>query len=112
MAELERPTLREVADAWMTANPEAMGHFRAFAETMRARGRRFGIGLLSERVRWELVLRGATDDDFKINNNFRAYIARRLVAEDPRLAQCMRFRITPAADRPYNPPHAAPEVQP
>jgi hypothetical protein len=105
-------TLREVADDWMEANPEAMQHFRRFAEQMRERGCRFGIGLLAERVRWEMHLRGVVEGDFKINNNFRAYIARRLCLEDPRLAELIRCRVTHAADHPYRPPHAAQEADP
>lgn len=104
-------TLREAADDWMDANPEAMQQFRRFAEQMRERSRRFGIGLLAERVRWELHLHSAMAD-FQVNNNYRAYIARRLCHEDPRLAELIRCRVTPAADKPLVPPRAAPEVDP
>jgi hypothetical protein len=92
-------TLRERANRWIDSNPDAMRHFAGFAEQLRSLGRRFGIGLLAERVRWEMTLRGG-DEDFKINNNYRAYIARRLIADDPRLVEHMRFRVTKAANLP------------
>lgn len=105
-----KPTLRDLAAAWMRDNPDAMGHFRRFAETMRAADRRFGMKLLAERVRWEMELAGASD--FKINNSHVAYIGRRLVAEDPRLANLIRCRRTPAADRPAREPRVADGVDP
>ena len=105
------PTLRELATQWMDDNPEAMRHFAGFAEQLRARGRRFGIGLLAERVRWEMTMRGG-DEDFKVNNNFRAYIARRLIADDPRLAGHIKCRVTKAANLPAKAAVASAEVNP
>lgn len=85
--------LRERADEWMDANPEAMGLFIRFAKDMIERNKRFGAKALAERVRWEcaVMTRG---DTFKINNNFTAYVARRLIAMYPRLASLMETRET------------------
>lgn len=96
---MTHPTLRERAIEWMDTNPDAMQHFAGFAEQLRSLDRRFGIGLLAERVRWEMTLRGG-DEDFKVNNNYRAYIARRLIQDDPRLADHIKCRVTKAADLP------------
>jgi hypothetical protein len=104
-------TLRERANRWIDSNPDAMRHFAGFAEQLRSLGRMFGIGLLAERVRWEMTLRGG-DEDFKINNNYRAYIARRLIADDPRLVAHMRFRVTKAANLPAKEVVTAAEVNP
>lgn len=85
------PTLRDLAEDWIEANPEAMALFRRFADEMRCRGKRFGIGQLTERVRWECAVT-TRGDTFKINNNYRAYIARRLIEDDPRLEGLIETR--------------------
>ena len=104
-------TLREAAEKWMDEHPREMNYFRKFAEQMRCHNRQFGIKLLAERVRWEAHIL-STDGDFKICNSFTAYIARRLCQEDPRLAELIRCRVTPAADKPFTPNLPAPEVDP
>jgi len=86
-------TLKGKAWKWMNENPTAMNMFRDYAEQMRSRDRRFGIGLLTERVRWECKFKW--QGDFKISNNHRAYIARRLIEEDSRLADLMVCKKVP-----------------
>jgi hypothetical protein len=83
--------LRAAAEKWMDENPEAMRLFRRFASQMLAAGKRFGIGQLTERVRWECALK-TRGEPFKVNNNFRAYIARRLIRENPRYAGLIEVR--------------------
>lgn len=75
----------------MRDNPEAMRLFRKFALQMLAANRRFGIGQLTERVRWECALK-TRGEPFKINNNFRAYIARTLIRENRRYASLIEVR--------------------
>ena len=50
-----------------------------------------GIGALTERCRWEIAL-ATSDPEFKINNNFRAYYARLLMAREPDLADLFELR--------------------
>lgn len=47
---------------------------------------RIGIGLLWERMRWEMMMQ-ATDpsSEFKLNNNYRALYARKIMKEHPQL---------------------------
>lgn len=92
------PTLRQVAHQWMDEHPEYMALFEQFAAQMVAKKRRFGISALTERVRWETALQW--DDSPKINNSFRAYIARELVQRNPELAEFIETRVTKAADLP------------
>lgn len=92
-------TLREASEDWMNENQIAMDLFRRFASDMLQRRRSFGIGLLTERVRWEMAI-GHDPGTIKINNNWRAYIARRLANEMPGLADLIECRVTKAADRP------------
>lgn len=89
----DKEDLRKAAAKWIEDNPTAYGYFVRFALELAERGRPFGIGLVAERVRWECVVaRG--DDGYKINNNYRAYVARKLVAEHPRLRAFLKFRKT------------------
>jgi len=95
----------------MNDNPDAMRHFAAFAEQLRVKGRRFGIGLLAERVRWEMTMRGDVED-FKVNNSYRAYISRQLITDDPRLSAHIKCRSTKAANLPARDAVASSEVNP
>ena len=72
---------REEADAWVADNPEAWDYMVRQAVNSARAGRRFGIGSLVEHVRWHMFAEGRTG--FKCNNNHRAALARRIIAEHP-----------------------------
>lgn len=86
--------LRRAAARWIMTNPQVYALFEQFALEMHARGKKFGIGLLTERVRWEHAVSSIGDDGFKINNNHRAYIGRKLIADHPQLRGLLSFRVT------------------
>lgn len=66
-------------------NPQVYVAFKKFAYELLATRRRGGAKAIMERVRWETrTMLG--NDSFKINNNYTAYYARKLVAEAPRFA--------------------------
>lgn len=88
----------EKAVEWMDDNPTVMDMFRKYAKQMANRNRRFGVGLLAERVRWECAF-NYPDDDYKINNNYRAYIARQLIREMPILSEFIVTRRTACVTR-------------
>jgi len=46
---------------------------------------RLGIATLFERLRWEWHFAGEDADGFKLNNNFRALYARKIMEENPSL---------------------------
>lgn len=69
------------ADEWVRRNPQAWAYIRNEAVERTERRKRFGIGELCEQVRWHMKAGGV--DDFKVNNNYRAALARRLIAEYP-----------------------------
>ena len=79
-------------EQWVKKYPEVYEMFRRFTQEAMARGRSFGIGLIAERVRWECFF--LYDEEYKINNNYRAYIARRLLREFPKLSDFIKFRET------------------
>lgn len=56
---------------------------------------RIGIGQLTERCRWEIAMR-TNDPEFKINNNYRAYYARLMMANEPDLAGIFELRMSAA----------------
>lgn len=74
--------IRAEADEWVSDNPQAWEFMKASARESARNGIRFGIGALSEVVRWQMRnVRG--DESFKLNNTHRAAFARRLIAEVP-----------------------------
>ena len=77
------------ADEWVRKNPEAWAYIRGEAKKRTEQQRRFGIGELCEQVRWHMAAQGV--DGFKINNNHRAALARRLIVEYP---PCKRYIAT------------------
>jgi len=89
-----RRNLRAEANAWIRKNPKVYGLFKKFSREIANTGRRFGVKLLTERVRWECFVRINSDDGFKMNNNHTSYIARRLLEEYPRLKALLVFRET------------------
>jgi len=85
--------LRQAAADWITRNPQAFKLFEQFALSMVGKDCKFGIGQLTERVRWEVAATWAKDaKGFKINNDLRAYIGRELVARHPELTNYIEFR--------------------
>jgi len=78
---------------WLVTHEHVWLLMERFALQMADRGRRFGMSMLIERVRWEVRTTWALDvDGFKINNNFTAYIARDLIAKYPVLETLIETR--------------------
>ena len=86
--------LRRRAERWIAENPQIYAMFVRFALDLAAKRQSFGIGLLAERVRWECKIQARSDAEYRVNNNHRAYIARRLVQDHPELESLLRFRET------------------
>ena len=82
-----------IAHRWMDEHPETMALFEKLALQAAARGRKFGIALLTERVRWEYTVEmDQPSDTYKICNNHRAYIARELIKRHPHLGDFIEIR--------------------
>lgn len=56
---------------------------------------KLGIATLYERARWEISL-ATNDADFKLNNNFRAYYARLIMAQERDLEGLFDLRASKA----------------
>lgn len=77
------------------ANPKVYRLLVKFARRWReARGEQavMGIGQLFERVRWEIALATVEDENFKLNNNHRAFYARLIMDRNAELEGIFRLR--------------------
>lgn len=93
---LDEPTdLERRYQAWITANPQVLPTYERVAKEALTSGKKFSISLLTERIRWECHMQTIPDDSgFKINNDYRAYIARDLIQRIPKLADVLELRVT------------------
>ena len=79
---------------WLETHQDVFALFEQYALVMLHVSRRFGIGMICERVRWEVRTTWRNDDEgFKINNNWRAYIARDLIVKHPALEALLETRL-------------------
>ena len=79
-------TIEEKFQRWIRDHPDVVEHFRRLAlEWLHAGHDRCGIGMLAEKARWDAGVGGRDEDGFKVNNNYRALLARHLIATTPAL---------------------------
>ena len=83
--------IREKTAEWIKKNPKIAALFLELARTEAKAGRKFGINALAEQIRWKYKFEYKVGD-FKICNDFRPYIARWLIAQDPTLEPFMKFK--------------------
>jgi len=90
-------TATERFEAFHESNPRVYEVLVRLAREWVARtGRhKLGIGALYERARWENAL-ATTDPDFRLNNNYRAFYARMIMAREPDLAGLFDLRVSEA----------------
>lgn len=83
---------REKFEQFDNENPYAWELFKQFTfEAIRNGHRQFSIALVTERIRWETVMK-SSDSDFKINNNHKAFFARKFHEEYPMYNGIFRTR--------------------
>ncbi len=88
-------TLRDRAEKWVGDNPEVFALFEKFALQIAQRKRKFGMKLIAERVRYEVMMSWDKDSEgFKVNNSYVSHIARILAEKHPHLAEWIEFRAT------------------
>lgn len=93
------PTITDRFESFHRDNPKVYETLvRLAREWINRTGRRkLGIATLFERARWELSL-ATSDPEFKLNNTYRAYYARLLMAQEPDLAGLFDCRASEADD--------------
>lgn len=80
-------------------NPQVYAVLRRLALQARRAGRaRLGMKMLWEVARWQLSLSAADDSPFRLNNNYTAFYARKLMREEPELAGMFELRAQRAAN--------------
>lgn len=76
-------------------NPWIYAHLVRLARARRNAGYHHGsINQLFEVLRWERDLLVHTDDGIKVNNSYRAYYARKIMANCPDLSGFFHTRVT------------------
>jgi hypothetical protein len=80
-------SLADKFEIYDRANPQVYHEFKKFALELRRAGRkRASAALIFERIRWYTLVEGKQESGlpkFKMNNNYRAFYARKLAAEMP-----------------------------
>lgn len=90
-------------EAFHAANPHVYDLVVKFTDIVRARGfKTYAIATIYERVRWHMDV-DTTGDEFKLNNNHRAFYARMLIMERPELRSFLGLRMSVADDWPGPP---------
>lgn len=84
--------LRQATEDWIDRNPEIYALYKKFATDLLLQGKPFSIKLITERVRWECHLHWS--GEFKISNDYPAYIARKMAEEMPELRNVLKFKKT------------------
>lgn len=94
-------TISERFELFHAANPHIYEKLREFALQMRfarkKKRRKYGIKALFERVRWHYEFEVNSDEEFKLNNDFTALYARKLMEREPDLAGFFETRRRRAA---------------
>lgn len=88
----DKEDLRAKTEKWLAKNPNIYELYRKFAWELLKKGKSFNISLITERIRWECYFEYNTE--FKISNDYRAYIARKLCQDIPQLKDVFKFKKT------------------
>lgn len=86
--------IEEAFQEFHAKHPEVYHQLVRLARQWVAAGRvRIGIATLYERMRWEWHVGGIQDKDgYRLNNNFQALYARKIMAENPDLDGLFQLR--------------------
>lgn len=90
----KRLSIDERFRRWTAENPNVVALYLKFARQAKASGReQWSTKALTERVRWEVNIGiDRCGDEFRVNNNYSAPMARMLVELDPSLEGMFTFR--------------------
>ena len=89
----DRRPMLERALQYDTDNPQVYRQLVVYAfQMLHAKRTRGSIDLLFQRLRWYTTVETQSEDDFKLNDQYRAYYARKLMAEYPELAGFFELR--------------------
>ena len=89
-------TIREAFEEFDIANPHVYILFKRYAHQAflaQNGGGHFGAKAVWERLRWELNIETSSVDEFKLNNNYTAYYARKYMIQFPQASGFFRTRM-------------------
>tara|TARA_R110002020_G_scaffold145908_4_gene320212 strand:- start:7636 stop:7962 length:327 start_codon:yes stop_codon:yes gene_type:complete len=88
-----RPDAPQTFEEYHRTHPQVYRGLRDLALEVRRAGRqRIGMKLLIERLRWDHMLTGCEEDEWKVNNNHASRYARLLMESEPELAGLFELR--------------------
>lgn len=83
------------------AYPEVWDMFVHFTQEIISKGyENYSVNAIFERIRWEKDMGGDGSSQFKLNNNYRAFYARRFMNMFPEYRGFFRTRTLKSVDRP------------
>ena len=89
----EERSIQARFEAFHHANPQVYELLVRFARDARRTGRQhYGIAAIFERVRWHVYIETRSNDDFKLNNDFRSRYARLIMEKEPDLIDFFELR--------------------
>lgn len=98
--ETREEEMRQQVVRFHKANPEVWKMFVGFTFEMIMSGRKhYSANAVFERLRWEVDLSQGPDNSFKLNNNYRAFYARRFHRMYPEYNGFFRTRKQPSQDQ-------------
>ncbi len=90
---VEKPTIEEMFWEFHTSNPHVLPALYDLAMQLKRRGhKKYSIAGLFEVLRFHRALK-TTGEDFKLNNNYRAHYARKLMLDYPELDGFFNLRV-------------------
>lgn len=88
-------TVAQRAEAFHKKNPHVYLAIVSLCRRLRARGfATFGMKMVAEQLRWQYAMK-TRGDQFKINNSYTAWYARRVMENEPDLADFFETRESP-----------------
>ena len=93
--------MRDQCQRFHNEHPEVWELFVHFTQTMIRKGYpNYSVNAIFERIRWEKDEGGDGVNQFKLNNNYRAFYARRFMRMYPQYDGFFRTRELKSIDRP------------
>lgn len=85
--------MRQQCSEFHKANPQVWNHFVLFTNQIISKGfANYSVNAIFERIRWEMDAKSTGENQFKINNNYRAFYARRFMKMYPQHSGFFRTR--------------------
>ncbi len=85
-------TIQERFSAFHDANPWVYHALVRLARDQRLHGRKVGMKMLFEVLRWQWMQQTTSEDEFKLNNNYHSRYARLIMERNPDLTGMFQLR--------------------